>query len=88
MSTISDAEKIVLNLPPRERGEFAAKLIASLRSFDEAAIGEAISRGMVARRILDGIVRNVYKSNTGKIAAWTSASHIERDAKPKEPPTA
>lgn len=52
-----------------------------------AEIGEAISRGMVARRILDGIVRNVYKSNTGKIAAWTSASHIEKPPKSKEPPT-
>lgn len=47
MSAISDAEKIVLNLPPRERGEFAAKLIASLRSFDEeedAVIAEALRR--------------------------------------------
>ena len=47
MSTISDAENIVLNLSPRERGEFAAKLIASLRSFDEgedAVIAEALRR--------------------------------------------
>ncbi len=47
MSTISDAENIVLNLPPRERGEFAAKLIASLRSFDDeedAVIAEALRR--------------------------------------------
>lgn len=47
MSAISDAENIVLNLPPRERGEFAAKLIASLRSFDEeedAVIAEALRR--------------------------------------------
>lgn len=53
-----------------------------------AEIGEAISRGMVARRILDGVVRNVYKSNTGKTAAWTSASHIEKPPKSKKPPTA
>ena len=52
-----------------------------------AEIGESIQRGMVARRILDGIVRNVYKSNTGKTAAWTSASHIEKDPKKKETPT-
>jgi len=47
MSTISDAENIVLNLPPRERGEFAAKLIASLKPFDEkedAVIAEALRR--------------------------------------------
>lgn len=47
MSTISEAENVVLNLPPRERGEFAAKLIASLRPFDEeedAVIAEALRR--------------------------------------------
>jgi len=33
----------------------------------------------------DGIVRNVFKSSTGKTAAWTSASHIERDPKKTEP---
>jgi hypothetical protein len=53
-----------------------------------AEIGESIQRGMVARRILDGIVRNVYKSNTGKTAAWTSASHIEKSPKKKDTPTA
>lgn len=52
-----------------------------------AEIGEAIRRGMVARRILDGIVRNVYKHNTGKTAAWTSASHVEKPPKKKEVPT-
>lgn len=30
-------------------------------------------------------VCNVSKSNTGKTAAWTSASHIEKDPKKKEP---
>jgi putative addiction module component (TIGR02574 family) len=47
MSTISEAENIVLNLSPRERGEFAAKLIASLKPFDEAedaVIAEALRR--------------------------------------------
>ncbi len=50
-----------------------------------AEIGEAIRRGMVARRILDGIVRNVYKTDPGKLAAWTSASHVEKPPKKKEP---
>ncbi len=35
----------------------------------------------------DGIVRNVYKSNTGKTAAWTSATHIEKPPKKTETPT-
>lgn len=52
-----------------------------------AEIGESIQRGMVARRILDGVARNVYRHDTGKTAAWTSASHIERPPKSKEPPT-
>ncbi|MBK9165779.1 MAG: hypothetical protein IPM21_18085 [Acidobacteria bacterium] len=29
----------------------------------------------------DGIVRNVYISNTGKTAAWTNASHIKETPK-------
>lgn len=52
-----------------------------------AEIGEAVQRGMVARRILDGIVRNVYKNDVGKLAAWTSASHIEKPPKKTETPT-
>jgi len=35
----------------------------------------------------DGTVRNVYISNPGKTAAWTSASHIEKTPKKSEPPT-
>ncbi|MGC2236977.1 MAG: hypothetical protein WA584_12500 [Pyrinomonadaceae bacterium] len=42
-----------------------------------AEIGEAIRRGMIARRILDGVIRRKYKNNVGKLRAWTSASHIE-----------
>lgn len=52
-----------------------------------AEIGESVQRGMVARRILDGIVRNVYKNDPGKLAAWTSASHIEKPPKKTETPT-
>ena len=51
-----------------------------------AEIGESVQRGMVARRILDGVVRNVYKNDTGKTAAWTSASHIEKPPKKTEEP--
>jgi hypothetical protein len=52
-----------------------------------AEIGEAIRRGMVARPILDGVVRNVYRNDVGKTAAWTSASHIEKPPKTTETPT-
>lgn len=53
-----------------------------------AEIAECIRRAMVARRILDGIVKNVYANNVGKLAAWLSASHIEKaPKKPQPPPT-
>lgn len=73
---------------------FRAELLAAIEAFDEALnpvgtaidaqvagtaqIGDAIRRGMVARRILEGVVKNRYRDNVGKLAAWLSASHIER----------
>lgn len=51
-----------------------------------ANIGEAIRRGMVARRILEGVVKNKYRNSVGKLAAWLSASHIERDPKSNKTP--
>jgi hypothetical protein len=47
MSAITEAEETVLNLPARERGRFAAKLLATLRPAgedDEAIIAEALRR--------------------------------------------
>jgi hypothetical protein len=41
----------------------------------------------VAARILDGIVQNKYANNPGKLAAWLSASHVEKAPKKKDPPT-
>lgn len=52
-----------------------------------ANMGEIIRRGMIIRRILDGIVKNKYRDNPGKLAAWATASHIERPPKKKVPPT-
>lgn len=50
-----------------------------------AEIGAAVRRGMVAVRILNGVVRNRYRGDVGKLAAWTSASHIEKAPKPDKP---
>lgn len=50
-----------------------------------AQIGAAVRRGMIAVRILNGVVRNRYRSNVGKLAAWTSASHIEKAPKKDQP---
>lgn len=53
-----------------------------------AEVAAAVRRGMIARRILLGVVKNKYRSNVGKLAAWTSASHIEKapERRTDEPP--
>ena len=73
---------------------FRADLLADVEAFENsldptgtaidervaatAEIGAAIRRGMIARRILEGVVKNKYRNNIGKLAAWLSASHIEK----------
>ena len=52
-----------------------------------AEISAEIRKGMVAVRIINGAVRNKYQNNVGKLAAWLSASHIERAPKPPDEPT-
>ncbi|MBK9216198.1 MAG: hypothetical protein IPM59_11485 [Chloracidobacterium sp.] len=44
-----------------------------------------IREGMIKVRILDGIVRNVYANDPGKLAAWISASHVEKAPKKQTP---
>jgi hypothetical protein len=46
-----------------------------------AEIGAVIRRGMIAQRILKGVVKNKYRADVGKLAAWLSASHIEKAPK-------
>ena len=56
-----------------------------------ANLGEAVRRGMVARRILQALMKLKYKTNPSRMRAWLSASHLERDQKDEEetpPPTA
>lgn len=43
-----------------------------------ADIGESDRIGMAALRICDAVIRNIYANNVGKLAAWLSASHVER----------
>lgn len=43
-----------------------------------AALRDALERGMRIRRELDPIVRNKYRDNPAKLAAWESASRVER----------
>ena len=51
-----------------------------------ADIEDWVTQVMRARRILDGIVKIKYADDIGKLAAWLSASHIEKAPK-KKPPT-
>jgi hypothetical protein len=53
-----------------------------------ADIGAEVRKGMTAVRTIDAPIRNKYRGNAGKLAAWTSASHIEREPKPQIPPDA
>jgi len=50
-----------------------------------AELQDWIVQGMRHRRILDGVSRNIFANNVGKLAAWIQASHIERPPKKKEP---
>lgn len=52
-----------------------------------ADISAKIRQGMIIVRTLDGIVRNRYANDPGKLAAWLSASHVEKAPKKKDPPT-
>ena len=47
-----------------------------------AEIGQSIRRGMIALRIVDGIFRNVYEINIGKLALPVSPSLIPRLRRP------
>lgn len=53
-----------------------------------ASIGDAVKNGLEGLRRLRAIVPNKYRDNPAKLAAWTSASHVERAAKkkPETPP--
>ena len=50
------------------------------------AIGNAVQTGLEALRRLRAIVPNKYRDNPAKLAAWTTASHVERAAKKKPQP--
>ncbi len=49
-----------------------------------AAIDGALERGLKAVQRLDVIVRNKFHNDLSTLAAWTSASHVERAPKRKQ----
>ena len=63
-------------------------MYSNVKQHLEATISEIRDAGLYkSERAIDIVVRNVYKSNTGKTAAWTRASHIEKPPKKTETPT-
>lgn len=47
-------------------------------------IGEKIREGMIAVRTVNAPVKNTFRNDAGKLAAWLSASHVERVPKKKK----
>jgi len=90
-----NADFIAYGLPATFRAELNAAADAFEASFSNTASATAehvaatadtsakVREGMVIVRTLDGIVRNVYANDPGKLAAWLSASHVEKA--PKKP---
>ena len=52
-----------------------------------AGINETLDKGFTALRRVDPIVRNVFRDDPAKLAAWASARHLERAPKRKRPPS-
>jgi hypothetical protein len=50
-----------------------------------AVISQLIRQGIKAINTLDAIMHNKYSAQADKLAAWTSASHIERDPQRNNP---
>lgn len=50
-----------------------------------ANIGEQIRKGMIAVRTMNAPVKNRYRDDVGKLAAWLSASHVRKE--PESVPT-
>ena len=50
-----------------------------------AEIEDEVDQNNRKVRLIDGIVRSFYFGNPGMLAAWASASHVERAPKHKKP---
>lgn len=61
---------------------------ASATAYTQAATADEAAKvrvRLIIVRTLDGIVRNKYANDPGKLAAWISASHVEKAPKKKDP---
>ena len=55
------------------------------RTASTAGIDDALERGMDALKELDGILRNVLRDDVQTLAAWITASHVERPPRKRQP---
>ncbi|MFL6333653.1 MAG: hypothetical protein ACJ754_10125 [Pyrinomonadaceae bacterium] len=74
-----------------QQADDAQQKAESARIESTADLAAAIQKGLADVRELDAIVRNTYAGNEGELAAWESASHVERaprraDDEEEEPP--
>jgi hypothetical protein len=67
------ARILAVEQPSAVRAKQTSDRIAST-----TGVGEAAAEGLESVRELDAIVRNIYASNEAELAAWESASHVER----------
>ncbi len=96
-SLVYNADFIAYGLPATFRADLNSLADAFEATFSNTATATAehvaatadtsakVREGMVIVRILDGIVRNVYGNDPGKLAAWISASHVEKAPKKTTP---
>ena len=83
-------------MPPDFIDDLKARILAVEQALDvraqreaeqvaaTAAIAEAAEQGLAAVRELNPIVLNIYKDNEAELAAWESASHVERSPRRAE----
>jgi len=83
-------ELVSRGMPPDFVDDLKARILAVEQSMDgwahhsaervasTANLAEAVQQGLAAVRELAPIVRNIYKDTEAELAAWESASHVER----------
>ena len=69
---VDDLKGRILAFKQAVDGQAAEKVAAT------TALAKAAEQGLATVRELDAIVRNIYAGNEAELAAWMSASHVER----------
>ena len=78
-------ENLASNIEDFERAITSLNNSRDARVVATNALGGAIARGVAIVRQLDAVVRNRFREDAATLAAWTSASRIERAARARRP---